>query len=456
MQGGGLLLPLLGTQQPPAAKSTPRPALLHLPRRPDGHALGVAGGGLGVVAQVVNNDILSIRQLHRHAGHGLLQRVIRPVDVGIGAGAIVVFGGDSAVESQGIGGVGDIVGQGDLAVFCFVVQFIRLPVHRSGTRHFRHLVGGEVVQNIPGKALLQQLLPDLFILRRVITEVQRRGEALPQKHAQQDGGQQCAQIRPQQHPVGNAHRGGGDGIAGVRQRAEKSGQIPQDQDIHQQEEQHQQRMLGIHDGQCREKDIEDHQRTGGRGGGLLRAGAAGYADHAPPQADVHGQLERHGGVRRRHARLRRQRCQHIAGAAHSQSRQRQPEAPAEGGVLPPQYPEAQHQQGSAHGGEDHVQVQEMQRDGGQPQSPQDIVHGGVPRGDGILRRRKGGRVRKKHVFKIPFILHRNHLPAPDAASVGCGRADPPRRGATGPARRRSGRWAGGTSICDRTAPSHRR
>ena len=44
VQGGGLLLPLPGTQQPPAAKSTPRPVLLHLPRRPDGHALGVAGG----------------------------------------------------------------------------------------------------------------------------------------------------------------------------------------------------------------------------------------------------------------------------------------------------------------------------------------------------------------------------------------------------------------------------
>ena len=431
------------------------PVALRLPRRPQFQHLGV-GAGRGGVGQVVDIDIAAdtvlLRQLHGHMGHGLLQRIIDTVDVGIVALPLSIHVGDGTVKDQRTVRVAHIVGGGDGAVVRIAVQAFHLTVDPYGTGHTGDLFGGQVIEDVGREALCQQLLADRLVLGCVIAGMPVHGIPLPQGCRQQHRRQHGRQTSPQHRPARQPHRRGGDGIAHILQGAGQLPHIPQDSGIDDEDRHHQQPALQANQGQREQQRIEQRHGSGGGGGGLLRPGGAGDLHHAPPQADIQDQRHCRADIRAGQLHLYRQRRQHIACGAHEQLRYRQDIAPAQRAVLPPQSAEAQHQQHGAQGRQDIVQIQEIQRNGREPEAPQHLGHSHLP-GVYLLRRRQGGGVLPHHLCKAQIVSHRVHLPAVGAGFAAGGTAAPPPRAPSGPARRPSGRWTGSSNTSGRTAPA---
>lgn len=128
-------------------------------------------------------DTVLLRQFHGHMGHGLLQRIIDTVDVGIVALPLSIHVGDGTVKDQRTDRVAHIVGGGDGAVVRIAVQAFHLTVDPYGTGHTGDLFGGQVIEDIGRKALCQQLLADRLVLGRVIAACQSMGYRWPRNMA---------------------------------------------------------------------------------------------------------------------------------------------------------------------------------------------------------------------------------------------------------------------------------
>ena len=114
----------------------------------------------------------------------------------------------------------------------------------------------------------------------------------------------------------------------------------------------------------------------------------------------------------------------------------------------------ENEQQAADGGQDHIQIQEIQGNGDQTQTPEHPGHGHAPgidlAGGG---RRQGGGILTEQIVKAAFVSHRDHLPAVGAGSAAGDTSGPPPRAPSGPARRPSGRWTGSSNTSGRTAPA---
>ena len=457
VEGGGLRRAVSPAEDAAADMAAGEPVALRLPRRPQFQHLGV-GAGRGGVGQVVDIDIAAdtvlLRQFHGHMGHGLLQRIIDTVDVGIVALPLSIHVGDGTVKDQRTDRVAHIVGGGDGAVVRIAVQAFHLTVDPYGTGHTGDLFGGQVIEDIGRKALCQQLLADRLVLGRVIAGMPVHGIPLPQECRQQHRRQQHTQAAPQHRGIRKADRGGGDGVAGIGQRTGQSDHAAEQEDVEHQHRQDQQPALHADERQDRKDSVEHRHGTGGGGRGLLRPGGAGDTHHTPPQADIQHLQQGDIDIGRCKPRLHRQGGEDDTRAADGQRGQREDIAPAEGRVFAPQRTEAQHQQQAADGGQDHIQIQEIQGNGDQTQTPEHPGHGHAPgidlAGGG---RRQGGGILTEQIVKAAFVSHRDHLPAVGAGSAAGDTSGPPPRAPSGPARRPSGRWTGSSNTSGRTAPA---
>ena len=318
----------------------------------------------------------------------------------------------------------------------------------------RHLVGGQVVEHALREALFQQLLPDGHALGCVAAGMPVHGIPLPQECRQQHRRQQHTQAAPQHRGIRKADRGGGDGVAGIGQRTGQSDHAAEQEDVEHQHRQDQQPALHADERQDRKDSVEHRHGTGGGGRGLFLPSGAGDTHHTPPQADIQHLQQGDIDIGRCKPRLHRQGGEDDTRAADGQRGQREDIAPAEGRVFAPQRTEAQHQQQAADGGQDHIQIQEIQGNGDQTQTPEHPGHGHAPgidlAGGG---RRQGGGILTEQIVKAAFVSHRVHLPAVGAGFAAGGTAAPPPRAPSGPARRPSGRWTGSSNTSGRTAPA---
>ena len=458
VEGGGLFTAASLTEKAAADGAAGSPAVPELVGGPQLQCLGKPGRRLGVIGQVVDIDIAAdtvlLRQFHGHMGHGLLQRIIDTVDVGIVALPLSIHVGDGVVVDQRTVRVTHIVGGGDGAVVRIAVQAFHLTVHPYGTGHTGDLFGGQVIEDIGRKALCQQLLADRFVLGRVIAGMPVHGIPLAQEHGQQHRRQQHTQAAPQHRGIRKADRGGGDGVAGIGQRTGQSDHAAEQEDVEHQHRQDQQPALHADERQDRKDSVEHRHGTGGGGRGLFLPSGAGDTHHTPPQADIQHLQQGDIDIGRCKPRLHRQGGEDDTRAADGQRGQREDIAPAEGRVFAPQRTEAQHQQQAADGGQDHIQIQEIQGNGDQTQTPEHPGHGHAPgidlAGGG---RRQGGGILTEQIVKAAFVSHRDHLPAVGAGSAAGDTSGPPPRAPSGPARRPSGRWTGSSNTSGRTAPA---
>ena len=280
------------------------------------------------------------------------------------------------------------------------------------------------------------------------------GIPLPQECRQQHRRQQHTQAAPQHRGIRKADRVGGDGVAGIGQRTGQSDHAAEQEDVEHQHRQDQQPALHADERQDRKDSVEHRHGTGGGGRGLFLPSGAGDTHHTPPQADIQHLQQGDIDIGRCKPRLHRQGGEDDTRAADGQRGQREDIAPAEGRVFAPQRTEAQHQQQAADGGQDHIQIQEIQGNGDQTQTPEHPGHGHAPgidlAGGG---RRQGGGILTEQIVKAAFVSHRDHLPAVGAGSAAGDTSGPPPRAPSGPARRPSGRWTGSSNTSGRTAPA---
>ena len=201
----------------------------------------------------------------------------------------------------------------------------------------------------------------------------------------------------------------------------------------------------------------ERQQGRRRPGPVLLPGTPAHRPDPPPQAEAPHQAQQgqrypqgreipgpDGGVHH---------PSHIKGG---QIQQAQPPAEGKPAVFPPQGAEPQEQQHHSHGGEQVVQVPEVQGQGGQAGSPHDAHHGpppGVHLRHRIVGQGQRGQLLLQHPVKFPVVTHPAHLPAPSAGGGGAGAAGPPPPAGSAPAPPPSGRWTGGSSISGTAAPA---
>ena len=87
-------------------------------------------------------------------------------------------------------------------------------------------------------------------------------------------------------------------------------------------------------------------------------------------------------------------------------------------IFPAKGPEAQQLHDVARGGQDHIQIPEIQGDGRPDRAPQDAVHGTAPGGEFIAEFCRRGGVDGVLQKSVKFLIrHQNHLPIACEASA---------------------------------------